>query len=148
MDLFRNRKVNRLVFVVFTAAALFTLWRALLPDDGGLGLIPWDKAKHFIVFYVLTALAITALPTSRFWRIGAVLLAFGAMIEVLQAFVGRDAAWGDLLADACGICALFGPIILRGLTLEQMKSPPAPTSGVGQMLGQEVKAPVQLQDVL
>ncbi len=121
--LFRNRKINAAAFAIFVAAAAFALWRALLPDDGGVGLIPWDKAKHFIVFYVLTALAITALPASRFWRIGLVLLAFGGMIEVLQAFVGRDAAWGDVLADACGIGALFGPIILRDLTARPSPTP-------------------------
>lgn len=121
--LFRSRKINVLAFAIFVAAAAFALWRALLPDDGGMGLIPWDKAKHFIVFYVLTALAITALPASRFWRIGLVLLAFGGMIEVLQAFVGRDAAWGDVLADACGIGALFGPIILRDLTVRPSPTP-------------------------
>ncbi len=115
--LFHRRKINRLAFVTFLAAASFALWRALAPDDGGgADLIPWDKAKHFLVFYLLTALAITALPASRFWRIGGVLLAFGGAIEILQGFVGRDAAWGDLFADACGICALFGPIILRALT--------------------------------
>jgi VanZ family protein len=142
MPLSRRRKINRLAFAVFTAATLFTLWRALAPDDGGgSSLIPWDKAKHFLVFYVLTALAIIALPSSRFWRISVVLLAFGGAIEILQGLVGRDASWLDLLADACGICALFGPIILRDLTTR-------PASGVGQVLGQEVEAPVQLQDVL
>ena len=114
--LFANRRINALAFAVFVAAAAFALWRALAPDDGGFGLIPWDKAKHFLVFYVLTALAITALPASRVWRIGLTLLALGGLIEVLQSFVGRDAAWGDVLADACGIAALFGPIILRDLT--------------------------------
>lgn len=116
MQLFRNRKINRLAFVAFVAASLFTLWRAVLPDDGGMGFIPWDKAKHFIAFYVLTGLAVAALPRSRFWRIGAVLLAFGIGIEVVQALVGRDAAFGDVVADACGIGALFGPIVLRSMT--------------------------------
>lgn len=142
--LFRNRKINGLAFAAFVAAAAFALWKALAPGDDSVGLIPWDKAKHFIVFYVLTALAITALPTSRFWRIGVVLLAFGGAIEVLQSFVGRDAAWGDVLADACGICALFGPIILRGLTTGKFPIPRDAASGVGQVLGQEVEAPVQL----
>ncbi len=116
MPLFQNRKVNRLAFAVFVAASLFTLWRAVLPDDGGVGFIPWDKAKHFIAFYVLTALAVAALPASRFWKIGAVLLSFGVGIEVVQALVGRDAAFGDVVADACGIGALFGPIVLRAWT--------------------------------
>jgi VanZ family protein len=116
MQLFQNRRVNRLAFAAFVAASLFTLWRAVLPDDGGIGFIPWDKAKHFIAFYVLTALAVAALPASRFWRIGAVLLAFGIGIEAVQALVGRDAALGDIVADACGIGAVLGPIVLRSMT--------------------------------
>ena len=62
-------------------------------------------------------------PATEPQRIGLVLLAFGGMIEVLQAFVGRDAAWGDVLADACGIGALFGPIILRDLTARPSPAP-------------------------
>lgn len=123
MSLLVPRKINWPGLLVFIAASIFTLYAALAPGDDTAGLIPWDKAKHFIVFYVLTALAITALPASRFWRIGLVLLAFGGMIEVLQAFVGRDAAWGDVLADACGIGALFGPIILRDLTARPSPTP-------------------------
>ena len=116
MPLFQHRRINRLAFAAFVAASLFTLWRAVLPDDGGIGFIPWDKAKHFIAFYVLTALAVAALPASRFWRIAAVLLTFGVAIEAVQALVGRDAALGDVIADACGIAALIGPILLRSWT--------------------------------
>ena len=105
----RARKINRLVFIVFLAAAAFALAKALLPDDDSIGLIPWDKAKHFLVFYVLSILASLALPQSRLHRIGLVILAFGGAIEILQGFVGRDASWFDLFADACGISAAFGP---------------------------------------
>ncbi|MBO9708186.1 MAG: VanZ family protein [Caulobacter sp.] len=108
----RARKINRLVFVVFVAASAFALWRALIPGDDTVGLIPWDKAKHFIVFYVLSILASLALPQSRLHRIGLVLLAFGGAIEILQGFVGRDASWFDLFADACGISAAFGPMLV------------------------------------
>jgi VanZ family protein len=109
-----RRKINRLVFAVFVAASAFALWRALVPGDDSVGLIPWDKAKHFIVFYVLATLASLALPRSRLWRIGLVVLAFGGLIEILQGLpiIGRDASWFDLLADACGICAAFGPMVL------------------------------------
>jgi len=114
MKLFSNRKINRLAFAVFATACAYALWQALLPGDDSVGLIPWDKAKHFIVFYVLTTLAVIALPASRFWRIGVVLLGFGVLIEVLQALpiIGRDASGGDILADACGIGAVFAPMIL------------------------------------
>ena len=114
MPLRARRKINRLVFAVFLATSAYALWRALVPGDDTVGLIPWDKAKHFIVFYGLSILASLALPTSRLWRIGLVVLAFGGLIEILQGLpiIGRDASWFDLLADACGICAAFGPMVL------------------------------------
>jgi len=108
----RARKINRLVFIVFLTASAYALARALLPDDDSAGLIPWDKAKHFIVFYVLSVLASLALPQSRLHRIGLVILAFGGAIELLQALVGRDASWLDLFADACGVSAAFGPMLV------------------------------------
>ena len=108
----RARQINRLVFIVFLAASAYALARALLPDDDSAGLIPWDKARHFIVFYVLSVLAGLALPQSRLHRIGLVILAFGGAIEILQSLVGRDASWLDLFADACGISAAFGPMLV------------------------------------
>jgi VanZ family protein len=108
----RARKINRLVFIAFLAASAYALAKALLPDDHSIGLIPWDKARHFIVFYVLSVLAGLALPQSRLHRVGLVILAFGGAIEILQGFVGRDASWFDLLADACGISAAFGPMLV------------------------------------
>jgi VanZ family protein len=110
------RKINRLGLAAFVAAVAFTLYAALAPGDDTQGLIPWDKAKHFIVFYGLTFLAMIALPRSRFWKIGIVLLGFGIGIEILQGLpiVGRDADVFDVVADFCGIGFFFGPIIVRG----------------------------------
>lgn len=109
----RPRKINRLIFIVFLAASAFALSQALLPDDGSVGrFIPWDKAKHFIVFYVLSITASLALPQSRLFRIGLVMFAFGGAIEILQGFVGRDASWFDLFADTCGISSAFGPMLV------------------------------------
>lgn len=63
----------------------------------------WDKALHFIAFGLIL------------WSIGvlfrhlprtlAALSAFalGGAVEVVQGMVGRDASWGDLLADGLGI---------------------------------------------
>lgn len=63
----------------------------------------WDKGAHFVVFgLILWSLGVLfrALP-----RTAAALLALalGGAVEVVQGFVGRDASWGDLLADALGI---------------------------------------------
>jgi len=115
MSLLIPRKINRLGLAVFVAAVAFTLYAALAPGDDTKGLIPWDKAKHFIVFYGLTFLATLALPRSRFWKIGAVLLGFGVAIEILQALpiIGRDADVFDVVADFCGIGFFFGPMVVR-----------------------------------
>ncbi|PIB93825.1 hypothetical protein [Caulobacter sp. FWC2] len=115
MSLITARKINRLGFAVFVAAVVFTLYAALAPGDDTQGLIPWDKAKHFIVFYGLTFLATAALPKSRFWKIGLVLLGFGIGIEILQGLpiIGRDADFFDVVADTCGIGFFFGPILVR-----------------------------------
>lgn len=113
MSLLVPRKINWLGLAVFVAAVVFTLYAALAPGDDTKGLIPWDKAKHFIVFYGLTFLATMALPKSRYWKIGVVLLAFGIGIEILQGLpiVGRDADIFDIVADTLGIGFFFGPII-------------------------------------
>jgi VanZ family protein len=116
MSLLVPRKISWPGLLVFIAASIFTLYAALAPGDDTAGLIPWDKAKHFIVFYGLTFLATLALPRSRFWKIGGVLLAFGIAIEILQGLpiVGRDADIFDVVADTLGIGFFFGPIVVRG----------------------------------
>ena len=114
MSLFTPRKISWPGLLVFIAAAIFTLYAALAPGDDTGGLIPWDKAKHFIVFYGLTFLAAVALPRSRWWKIAVVLLGFGVGIEILQGLpiVGRDADAFDVVADTLGIGFFFGPIVV------------------------------------
>ncbi|NQE63232.1 hypothetical protein E1H18_3488 [Caulobacter sp. RHG1] len=114
MSLLIPRKVRWPGLLVFVAATIFTLYAAVAPGDDTAGLIPWDKAKHFIVFYGLTFLATMALPKSRPWKIGAVLLAFGVAIEIIQGLpiVGRDCDVFDVVADVLGIGFFFGPIIV------------------------------------
>ncbi len=114
MSLLIPRKIRWSGLMVFIAATIFTLYAAVAPGDDTAGLIPWDKAKHFIVFYGLTFLATMALPKSRPWKIGAVLLAFGIAIEIIQGLpiVGRDCDVFDVVADGLGIGFFFGPIIV------------------------------------
>jgi VanZ family protein len=37
--------------------------------------------------------------------VGFALAAFGGILEIVQGFVGRDAEWGDELANVLGVCA-------------------------------------------
>lgn len=65
----------------------------------------WDKAAHFVAFgLILWSLGVLF---RRLPRIVAALcaLALGGLVEIVQGLVGRDASWGDLLADGLGIIA-------------------------------------------
>src|SRR6266851_2358420 len=82
----------RLAQAVFFAALSFTFYSAVIPPKHAVQLVPWDKAEHFIAFYALTGLGVAAFPRRRLWVIGALLSAFGALIEVVQglSIVRRD----------------------------------------------------------
>lgn len=76
--------------------------------------LDYDKANHVLAFFGLGVLLRLGWP--RFHIIWAILalLAFGILIEVLQHFTGRDAAFGDVLADIIGLAlAVFATQIFR-----------------------------------
>jgi VanZ family protein len=63
----------------------------------------WDKSNHWLAFTVLTWLACNAFP-KRLAVTLLGLLAYGALIEILQSFTPtRSAEWLDLFADGVGI---------------------------------------------
>lgn len=73
------------------------------PTGAGFG---WDKVNHGLAFTALGFSAYLGYPSSRGTRIRwlCFLVAFGALIEVLQHYVpGRSSEWGDLLADSIGV---------------------------------------------
>ena len=63
----------------------------------------WDKGAHFVVFgLILWSFGVLFRRLPRL--MAAVLaLALGGAVEIVQGLVGRDASWGDLLADGLGI---------------------------------------------
>ena len=76
----------------------------------------WDKAVHFIAYFGLAGLALLALRPGRraIWATLAI-MAMGGVLEIVQGMVGRDASWGDALANSLGAitgCAL-GWVIVR-----------------------------------
>jgi VanZ family protein len=95
---------------LYAAAALVLLYMALAPaqDVPGVELF-WDKAEHAGAWVVLTLLGLL-LSTRRRWAIGVFALAFGGVIEVLQAILpfGRDGEWSDFVADGVGITLAYG----------------------------------------
>ena len=96
-------------------ATVATLWLAFEPPGDGPGLIPWDKAGHFLSFYVLTILYVLAAPRVPRWAVVALLIGAGGLIEVVQGQVGREADVLDWLADIAGIAFAALPVWLEGL---------------------------------
>lgn len=84
-------------------------WVAVAPPTGGSAWFPQaDKVKHAAAFAVFAFWACMAdLKPRWFWA--GMLLAYGVGIEWGQSMVpGRDASWGDVLADAAGIALGVG----------------------------------------
>jgi hypothetical protein len=104
-------RVARLVFI---AALIFTFYSAVIPPSHALQLTPWDKATHFIAFYVLTGLAVAAFPRQNLFVLAALLSAFGALIEIVQGLpmVHRDRDFWDWVADTIAISSALAPLLL------------------------------------
>jgi hypothetical protein len=100
--------------VAFCAALAFTFYSAVIPPRDALQLVPWDKAEHFIAFYVLTALAVVAFPKRNLFLLAALLSAFGALIEIVQGLpmVHRDRDFWDWVADTLAIASVLAPMAL------------------------------------
>jgi len=113
--------------VAFFAALIFTFYSAVIPPSRALRLVPWDKAEHFIAFYALAGLAGAAFPKRNLLVIGALLSAFGALIELVQGLdiVHRDRDFWDWVADTTAIAAALAPMLLvwwRGLASSDQKN--------------------------
>ena len=100
--------------LVFFAALVFTFYSAVAPAAHVLRLTPWDKATHFIAFYVLTGLAVAAFPKRNVLLIAVLLSGFGALIEVVQGLpqVRRDRDFWDWVADSVAISSAMLPMAL------------------------------------
>jgi hypothetical protein len=100
--------------LVFFTALLFTFYSAVAPATHVLRLAPWDKATHFIAFYVLTALAVAAFPKRNLVLLAALLSGFGALIEIVQGMpqVRRDRDFWDWVADTIAISSALLPMTL------------------------------------
>lgn len=106
----RNRDIARSILV---GLALVLAVAMLGPfQDVEHDLVPWDKAGHFLAFYVTTALVYVAFPNRRRFDLSCLMALIGVGSEIAQYMVGRDCAFGDMLADMCGAFALYLPVLL------------------------------------
>jgi VanZ family protein len=90
---------------LFWGALAFTLVMALLPKPPHLPGDPSDKVQHLVAFAVLAAIASSAYARTGLIRVGAGLLVFGALIELLQAIpsLHRDSSLIDWIADCAAV---------------------------------------------
>ena len=104
----------RMVQAAFWLALATTFIFATMPAEQVPHLVPWDKAEHFLAFYVLAVLGAMALPKRTLFVIGLGLSAFGALIEIVQAIpaLQRDASFWDWVADTLAIAAALVPSVL------------------------------------
>ncbi len=78
-------------------------WLALTPAPPPRADLGWDKLNHLAAFAALAVVAVLG-RTGSSVRVGAALLAYGGLIEVLQSFMPpRVGEWPDLIADGVGI---------------------------------------------
>jgi VanZ family protein len=107
------RTLLRVTQFVFWAAVIFTFVCAVLPSQQVIHIFKWDKAEHFLAFYVLTGLAVAAFPRANLFIIAAALSAFGAFIEFVQgvSWVGRDRDIQDWVTDTVAIGMALAPIL-------------------------------------
>lgn len=89
---------------LFLPALAIVAWGELSPHPPSLpGPWQWDKFDHVTAYFGLGLLATLGWGRNLFliW-IWSVLVLIGASLEIIQIFVGRDAEWGDVLANAIG----------------------------------------------
>ena len=100
---------------MFWAALALTFMGAILPADLAPQIFHWDKAEHFVAFYVLAIFAAAAYSRQGLFFLGASLSGVGALIELIQALplVHRDADFKDWVADTVAITAALAPIVLN-----------------------------------
>ncbi len=76
---------------------------ALMPAPPTVITTGWDKSNHLLAFGVMTWLGCKAF-SQRGMPLLLGLLAYGALIEILQPYTpNRSAEWVDLLADCFGM---------------------------------------------
>jgi VanZ family protein len=107
--------IKRAAFWFLWPAIAVVAWGELTPrpPEQVSELLSWDKAQHFIAYCGLALMGVLGRSGRRAIPIFLAVLALGGTLEILQAYVGRDAEWGDMLANTLG--ALAGTLLALAL---------------------------------
>jgi hypothetical protein len=103
-----------LLRLAFWTALLFAFVMAVLPHPPNIPGDPSDKILHVTAFSVLALLAPLAHRAAPLLRIGLLLSAFGALIEIVQMVpsLHRDGDWIDWLADTAALAAMLSLVAI------------------------------------
>ncbi|HZF94022.1 MAG TPA: hypothetical protein VEZ20_04025 [Allosphingosinicella sp.] len=109
-----------LLRLAFWAALLFAFVMAVLPHPPNIPGSPSDKILHVTAFSVLALLAPLAYRAAPLVRIGLLLSAFGALIEIVQTVpsLHRDGDWIDWVADTAALAAVLSLVALARTALQ------------------------------
>lgn len=104
--------LRRLWRTLLAAMLAVVTWLALEPAPPEVADLGWDKLNHLCAFAALAWVAAAAFAPR--WRtVAAGLLAYGVVIELLQAMTPtRSAEAADVLADALGLALGLGLFML------------------------------------
>jgi len=107
-----NRRYHHGLQALFWIALAFSLTKAFVLPRKMFRIFHWDKAEHFLAFYILTLLAAAAFPRRPLLSIAVALSLLGAGIEVVQALpiISRDSDFWDWFADTLAIAAALLPL--------------------------------------
>jgi len=97
--------VKRASALLLWPAIAVIAWGELSPANEIPDLNIWDKAEHFTAYFGLALMGVLGWSGRRTPLIFLAVVALGGTLEILQAFVGRDAEWGDMLANTLGATA-------------------------------------------
>jgi VanZ family protein len=90
-------------YLPFLVVVALTLWGAIVPVPEPHLMAQQDKLNHGLAFVAFAVTLRFAHPRLGLAWVMAWAVAFGAGIEVMQAFIpGRDSSFWDVVADAAG----------------------------------------------
>ncbi len=101
------RFVYALSLWLFWPGVALIVWGELTPHAPDLSsILGWDKFQHFIAYFGLASMATVVIGLRRrlvLAILGVILL--GGLLEILQAFTGRDPEVMDFVANCLGALA-------------------------------------------
>lgn len=89
--------------ILFLALFLIVSWLLLSPNSELPEVEVSDKAAHVLVFSALMLSGGLAFERKRYVLTSAVLLSYGALVEILQPLVNRNASIYDVFANLTGV---------------------------------------------